>query len=115
MVTAVAVAAAHAGKTEVVWRAKEYFQADGLFLDPQSVLNAENKKCAVFHNLENARKCSKLIKGLQKHNRNIAKNGDRDKDIKKTADPVTFIADLYDVKDFLFHGMPFLKLRYTLL
>ena len=106
MVTAVAVAAAHAGKTEVVWRAKEYFQADGLFLDPQ---------CAVFHNLENARKCSKLIKGLQKHNRNIAKNGDRDKDIKKTADPVTFIADLYDVKDFLFHGMPFLKLRYTLL
>lgn len=73
MVTAVAVAAARAGKTEVVWRAKEYFQADGLFLDPQSVLNAENKKCAVFHNLENARKCSKLIKGLQKHNRNIAK------------------------------------------
>ena len=73
MVTAVAVAAAHAGKTEVVWHAKEYFQADGLFLDPQSVLNAENKKCAVFHNLENARKCSKLIKGLQKHNRNIAK------------------------------------------
>ena len=99
----------------MVWRAKEYFQADGLFLDPQSVLNAENKKCAVFYNLENARKCSKLIKGLQKHNRNIAKNGDRDKDIKKTADPVTFIADLYDVKDFLFHGMPFLKLRYTLL
>ena len=49
------------------------------------------------------------------NNRNIAKNGDRDKDIKKTADPVTFIADLYDVKDFLFHGMPFLKLRYTLL
>ena len=45
MVTAVAVAAARAGKTEVVWRAKEYFQADGLFLDPQSVLNAENKKC----------------------------------------------------------------------
>ncbi len=115
MVTAVAVAAAHAGKTEVVWRAKEYFQADGLFLDPQSVLNAENKKCAVFYNLENARKCSKLIKGLQKHNRNIAKNGDRDKDIKKTADPVTFIADLYDVKDFPFHGMSFLKLRYTLL
>ena len=31
MVTAVAVAAAHAGKTELVWRAKEYFQADGLF------------------------------------------------------------------------------------
>jgi len=27
----VAVAAAHVGKTEVVWRAKEYFQADGLF------------------------------------------------------------------------------------
>ena len=69
--------------------------------DPQSVLNAENKKCAVFHNLENAR--------------NIAKNGDRDKDIKKTADPVTFIANLYDVKDFLFHDMSFLKLRYTLL
>jgi transposase-like protein len=37
------------------------------------------------------------------------------KDIKKTADPVTFIADLYDVKDFLFHGMSLLKLRYTLL
>lgn len=49
------------------------------------------------------------------NNRNIAKNGDRDKDIKKKADPVTFIADLYDVKDFLFHGMSFLKLRYTLL
>ena len=31
MVTAVAVAAARAGKTEVVWRAKECFQADGLF------------------------------------------------------------------------------------
>lgn len=31
MVTAVAVAAAHAGKTEAVRRAKEYFQADGLF------------------------------------------------------------------------------------
>ena len=51
----------------------------------------------------------------KENNRNIAKNGDRDKDIKKTADPVTFIADLYDVKDFLFHGMSLLKLRYTLL
>ena len=27
----------------------------------------------------------------------------------------TLIADLYDVKDFLFYGMSFLKLRYTLL
>ena len=105
MVTAVAVAAAHAGKTEVVWRAKEYFQADGLFLDPQSVLNAENKKCAVFYNLENARKCSKLIKGLQKHNRNIAKNGDRDKDIKKTADLIAPVADLNDIKQFFFHKL----------
>lgn len=107
MVTAVAVAAAHAGKTEVVWRAKEYFQADGLFLDPQSVLNAENKKCAVFHNLENARKCSKLIKGLQKHNRNIAKNGDRDKDIKKRLIRLLLSPICMMLKIFCFMTCPF--------
>lgn len=75
--------------------------------DPQSVLNAENKKCAVFHNLENARKCSKLIKGLQKHNRNIAKNGDRDKDKKKRLIRLLLSPICMMLKIFCFMACPF--------